>query len=84
MLFDIYRTENEKKPNSVSATFMICGVQSPSEISGPSRASNDGNDTVMRSSPYMSSMPQPEERERPVHSLSFVLAREEDLEGKRY
>jgi DNA polymerase delta subunit 3 len=81
MLFDFHRTENGKKPNSVSATYLISGVQTPQRTAAANRNSNDGEDTVMRSSPYMSSMPQPDEKEPSIGTTSFVLAREEDLEG---
>lgn len=77
MLYDFHRTENAKKPNSVNATYLISGIRRPPEP--PART--DGDDTVMQSSPYMSSLPQPDETERPVRAVSYVLAREEDLEG---
>jgi DNA polymerase delta subunit 3 len=82
MLFDFHKTENEKKPNSVSATYLISGVQTPQKIPAANGVSNEGEDTVMRSSPYMSSMPQSDEKERSMRTMSFVLAREEDLDGK--
>lgn len=82
MLFDFHKSENEKKPNSVSATYLINGFQTPQKIPTANGESNDGEDTVMRSSPYMSSMPQPDEKERSMRTTSFVLAREEDLDGE--
>ncbi|KAL1973055.1 hypothetical protein VTN31DRAFT_6597 [Thermomyces dupontii] len=79
MLYDFHRTENAKKPNSVNATYLISGIRRPPEP--PART--DGDDTVMQSSPYMSSLPQPDETERPVRAVSYVLAREEDLEDAK-
>lgn len=80
MLFDFHKTENGKKPNSVSATYLISGVQMSQKLPAANGGSKD-EDTVMRSSPYMSSMPQPEEKEHSMRTTSFVLAREEDLDG---
>lgn len=77
MLYDFHRTENAKKPNSVNATYLISGIRRPPQ----QPAQTDGDDTVMQSSPYMSSLPQPDDAERPVQTVSYVLAREEDLEG---
>lgn len=81
MLFDFHRTENAKKPNSVSATYLISGVQSPQRKLATNGVCRDGEDVAMQSSPYMSSLPQPDETERPIRTTSFVLAREEDLDG---
>ncbi|KUL83600.1 hypothetical protein ZTR_11288 [Talaromyces verruculosus] len=81
MLFDFHKTENGKKPNSVSATYLISGVQTSQKLPAANGGSKDGEDTVMRSSPYMSSMPQPEEKEPSMRTTSFMLAREEDLDG---
>jgi DNA polymerase delta subunit 3 len=85
MLFDFHRMENAKTPNSVSATYLISGVPLSQRKPATNGASHDGDDVAMRSSPYMSSMPQPDETEveikRPFRTTSFVLAREEDLDG---
>ncbi|EED12848.1 conserved hypothetical protein [Talaromyces stipitatus ATCC 10500] len=83
MLFDFHRTENGKKSNSVCATYLISGVQSLQRIPVINGQSNDGEDIVMRSSPYMSSMPQPDDRERSMRTTSFVLVREEDLDDAK-
>lgn len=82
MLFDFHKTENGKKPNSVSATYLISGVQTLQKLPAANGGPKDGEDIVMRSSPYMSSMPQPEEKEPSMRTTSFVLAREEDLDGE--
>jgi DNA polymerase delta subunit 3 len=80
MLFDFHRTENAKQPQSVSATYLICGVQASEKKSTENGVSNE-EDVPMKSSPFMSSMPQPDETEQSVPVTTFVLAREEDLEG---
>lgn len=82
MLFDFHTTENGKKAKSVSATYLISGVQRPQKLSAANAQSKDGEDTIMRSSPYMSSMPQPDEKESPMRTTTFLLAREEDLDGE--
>jgi DNA polymerase delta subunit 3 len=80
MLYDFHRTENAKRPKSVSATYLICGVQASEKKATENGISND-EDVPMKSSPYMSSMPQPDETDQPTQVTTFVLAREEDLEG---
>lgn len=82
MLFDFHKTENGKKPNSISASYLISGVQATQKFPAANGGTKDGEDTVMRSSPYMSSMPQPEEKEASTRTKVFVLAREEDLDGE--
>ncbi|OQO09430.1 hypothetical protein B0A48_04828 [Cryoendolithus antarcticus] len=52
MLYDFHRKQNAKKPSSVHATYLITGTrvaQSTSKTNGIH--SQDGEDTVMRSSP---------------------------------
>lgn len=82
MLFDFHNTENGKKPNSISATYLISGVQATQKFPAANGGAKDGEDIVMRSSPYMSSMPQSEEKEASMRTTCFVLAREEDLDGE--
>lgn len=79
MLYDFHRTENAKKPQSVNATYLITGVRRPPEKSTANGVKKDDDDEVMQSSPFMSTMPQPEDIEKPIRTTSFVLAREEDL-----
>jgi DNA polymerase delta subunit 3 len=82
MLFDFHQTENAKKPGSVNATYLISGVPQLPETPATNGAKQDGNDHVMQSSPYMSSMPQPDESQHRIRLSSFLLAREEHLPGE--
>ncbi|PSN62087.1 hypothetical protein BS50DRAFT_603630 [Corynespora cassiicola Philippines] len=80
MLYEFHTTANAKRPNSVHATYLLTGKKHDAHhtlnING-----RDGDDTVMRSSPFMSSLPEPEEpAEKPVTKTSIVLAREEELD----
>lgn len=80
MLFEFHQKQNANKANSVHATYLITGVKRASE-----RTSNgngrDGEDVTMRSSPFMSSMPGPEEApEVQVKRTTIALAREEELQ----
>ena len=81
-LFDFHRQENAKRAESVYATYLLSG--SPIEtkpLSVETGVQQDGEDSEMQSSPFMSSsMPQHgEEEDGPLETL-VVLAREEDLE----
>jgi DNA polymerase delta subunit 3 len=80
MLFDFHQSQNAKQSKSVHATYLLTGKRrSPTQLKGPDR---DGEDLVMRSSPFMSSMMDPEEvSEAPVQKMTVVLAREEELES---
>lgn len=81
MLYEFYTSENKKKPSSIHATFLLCGRKHNIEETNGGAA--DGEDKVMQSSPYMSSMPDPESQEpteAPVPTTSVVLIREEELE----
>lgn len=81
MLYEFHSKQNAKKPKSVHATYLLTGKKRSSEHSNGIKG-KDGEDTVMRSSPYMSSMPEPEApAEEPVSKTSIVLAREEELES---
>jgi DNA polymerase delta subunit 3 len=82
MLYEFHRTENAKRPQSVNATYLLTGVQRPPEKSTTNGVKKDGDDAVMQSSPFMSSMPHPDDAEQPIRTTSFLLAREEDLAGE--
>jgi DNA polymerase delta subunit 3 len=83
MLYEFHRNENAKKPQSVNATYVITGVQKPPEMPATNGThAKDGEDSVMQSSPFMSSMPQPEVAEEEIRTTSMILVREEDLEGR--
>lgn len=82
MLYDFHSTQNAKKPNSIHATYLIAGRQRKSEHTNGANARN-GDDVDMRSSPFMSSMPEPEEEEpvEEVKETTILLVREEELQG---
>ncbi|KAJ9296529.1 hypothetical protein DTO271G3_5227 [Paecilomyces variotii] len=83
MLYDFHRSENAKKTQSVNATYVITGVQKPPEKPATNGHAKDGDDEVMQSSPFMSSMPQPEVAEEEIRTTSMILVREEDLEDAK-
>jgi DNA polymerase delta subunit 3 len=81
MLSAFHEQQNARKANSVHATYLLTGTKRP-----PARANGtgagDGPDVSMRSSPFMSSMPEPEEAaDEPVPRTAMVLVREEELAG---
>ncbi|KAI8942520.1 hypothetical protein NX059_000584 [Plenodomus lindquistii] len=81
MLFDFHRKQNAKKPNSVHATYLVTGTKRNPEHSN-GIAGRKGDDVNMRSSPFMSSMPEPEAPAvEHTKKLSVVLVREEELES---
>lgn len=81
MLYEFHTKQNAKKPKAVHATYIITGRKRTQEHTDGVNG-RDGDDAVMRSSPFMSSMPNPEEpAEVPVPKTSIVLVREEELES---
>ncbi|KAF2019913.1 hypothetical protein BU24DRAFT_419514 [Aaosphaeria arxii CBS 175.79] len=87
MLFEFYDKQNAKKPNAVHATFILVGQKKSFEHTNGSNGSGHrkDEDIRMRSSPPLSSMPEPdaepEEEIRPTKSI--VLVREEELEDTK-
>ncbi|EOA87597.1 uncharacterized protein SETTUDRAFT_150612 [Exserohilum turcica Et28A] len=98
MLFEFHKKQNTRKPNSVHATYLITGTPRRSQhANGAKRQKGDDND--MRSSPFISSMPEAEEAEdsdyvsgsddedtsapKGVKETQVVLVREEELEETR-
>lgn len=85
MLYEFHRKQNAKKPGSVHATYLITGVRQPkvNAHTNGMHSQEDGEDTVMQSSPLLpsSSAPKPEEDapEEPVSVRSVLLVREEHL-----
>ncbi|KAJ4341312.1 hypothetical protein N0V95_007260 [Ascochyta clinopodiicola] len=79
MLFEFHQKQNARKPNSIHATYLISGTKrTASEPNGTN--GRNGEDVSMRSSPFMSSMPGPEEpEEEPVKKCAILLVREEEL-----
>ncbi|KAL8816703.1 MAG: hypothetical protein Q9191_008284 [Dirinaria sp. TL-2023a] len=81
MLYDFHQTSNSRKPGSVHATYLLHGI-AKAESAQPDKSQQDGQDTYMQSSPFMSSSAPQEEsiQEGPPVKL-VTLAREEHLEG---
>ncbi len=87
LLFEFHQKQNARKPNSVHATYLVAGTKRKSE----STKKLHDHDTDMRSSPFMSSMPEKEESdsesdsdEEVAEETVIVLVREEELEGQWY
>jgi DNA polymerase delta subunit 3 len=83
MLFEFHQKQNAKKPKSIHATYLISGTK---RVAGQTNGtkSGSGEDVSMRSSPFMSSMPEQEqqEEEEPVKRSAILLVREEELESR--
>jgi hypothetical protein len=83
MLYEFHRSENAKRLQSVHATYLITGIQLPTEEpANQTNNSRNGEDEVMQSSPFMSSMPQPDDAEPSVRTTSMILVREEDMPSR--
>jgi DNA polymerase delta subunit 3 len=96
MLFEFQKHQNARKPNSVHATYLLTGTPKRAERSNGAHT-RKGEDADMRSSPFMSSMPDPEgpgdsdyandsdDEETPapegVKETRILLVQEEDLES---
>jgi DNA polymerase delta subunit 3 len=81
MLFDFHQKQNARKPNSIHATYLITGRQRKPEHTNGANG-RDGMDVDMGRSPFMSSMPEPEEpAEEPIKETTIILVREEELQS---
>ncbi|KAH6614107.1 DNA polymerase subunit Cdc27 [Boeremia exigua] len=85
MLFDFHQNQNAKRANSIHATYLISGTKRPID---DTNGTNDrkSEDVSMRSSPFMSSMPEQEEREEkevPIKKSTILLVREEEFAKTR-
>ncbi|KAJ4379741.1 hypothetical protein N0V86_004923 [Didymella sp. IMI 355093] len=81
MLFDFHQKQNVKKANSIHATYLISGTKRSVDGTNGTSGQN-GEDVSMRSSPFMSSMPEQEDietEEEPVKQSTLLLVREEEL-----
>lgn len=83
LLNEFYHQENSKTPGSVYATYLVSGKQTAlDELNRASDRQDDGEDTPMQSSPFMSS---PMQRGDNVGGQTCVtvinLVGEEYLEG---
>jgi DNA polymerase delta subunit 3 len=83
MLFDFHHNQNARKPKSVHATYIVSGTKRTVKHD-KAGAGQDGDDTVMQSSPFMSSMPEQIEEEEPIKKTAITITREEELEGALY
>ena len=81
MLYDFHYHQNLKKPCSISACYLVHGTPKIDRQAAVSRRQTHGDDTLMQSSPLMSSMPQQDEDEIGIPVWSLTLVREDDLEG---
>ncbi|KAM3080477.1 CDC27 protein [Clarireedia jacksonii] len=80
-LFEFHRIQNAKKSGTIHATYLISGTKRKEAAEATNGHEKDGEDSIMQSSPFASSMPQPEDtilEESPV--LTITLVREEDLD----
>lgn len=87
MLYEFHRAQNARKPQSLHATYLVCGVQKPVEESAINGVhSTTAEDVTMADESFLSSsMPEgDQEEEQPsevVPVTSVTLVREEHLEG---
>jgi DNA polymerase delta subunit 3 len=83
MLFEFHQNQNAKKPNSIHATYLVTGTKRTTEHTNGTNGRR-GEDVHMRSSPFMSSMPEPEPEEPAeelVKETTVLLVREEELQS---
>ncbi|KAF2217170.1 hypothetical protein CERZMDRAFT_93224 [Cercospora zeae-maydis SCOH1-5] len=83
MLYEFHRKQNTKKPGSVHATYLVTGTKQTSTQTNGVQSQNDGEDTVMRSSPPLpsSSFQRPDEDEQEsVPIKTIMIVKEENLE----
>lgn len=87
MLFEFHRKQNSKNLNSVHATYLITGTKKAAQPNDGTHTQEDGEDTVMRSSPPFpsSSMPQPDDDEpaETIATRTIMLVKEENLNKAR-
>ncbi|KAL1605585.1 hypothetical protein SLS59_003387 [Nothophoma quercina] len=84
MLFDFHQKQNAKKADSIHATYLIYGTKR-SVIESNGTNGRVEEDASMRSSPFMSSMPEQEleQDEEPVKKSTMLVIREEELAHTR-
>lgn len=84
MLYEFYRQQNAKKPDTIHATYLISGTKQKEEpVATNGAAKKDGEDDYMQSSPFMAiSMPAAQSTGE-SGALSITLVKEEDLEEVR-
>jgi hypothetical protein len=87
ILYEFHRTENAKNPGSLNATYLVAGIPVPDVADKPAtngnKSATQNGDVPMQSSPFMSSAPEPPaSSEKPIRTSLYLLAREEDLNGR--
>ena len=83
MLYAFHRRQISLKPGSIHATYLVCGYKIPVKsglVNGQSV--QDGEDTVMQSSPFVSSQGHGEEEALEIREKTICVVREGDLEGE--
>lgn len=84
MLFDFHQKQNAKRPGALHATYLVTGRRRPQQIQQTNGTqSQNGEDSFMQSSPFMSSsmpMKDDEETEEEVKITTITLVQEEELE----
>ncbi|KAM3424256.1 hypothetical protein BST61_g11204 [Cercospora zeina] len=83
MLYEFHRKQNSKKPGSVHATYLVTGTKQQSTQTNEVQSQQDGEDTVMRSSPPLpsSSFPRPDEDvQESIPVKTIMIVKEENLE----
>ncbi|GIZ41522.1 hypothetical protein CKM354_000482500 [Cercospora kikuchii] len=83
MLYEFHRKQNTKKPGSVHATYLVTGTKQSSTQTNGTQSQNDGEDTVMQSSPPLpsSSFQRSDEDERDSTLVkTIMIVKEENLE----
>ena len=84
MLYEFHRQQNGKKPGTVHATYLISGTKQVEEPEATIAVKKDGEDEIMQSSPFQSSMPHSYDGTGASSTLTITLAREEDLDRTTY
>ena len=86
MLYDFHRSQNQKKPKSLHATYLVTGKQTiQQQLPTDGATSQDGPDVVMQSSPAPSSPPHAQQQESQEYSATSILLVDEDqLESERH
>ena len=83
MLYEFHTTQRVEDPGSIVATYILNGVPKAPKQSYVNGHYQDGEDTYMQSSPYMSSsVPHQNDQDEAAPSRVVVLVNEDDLEGK--
>lgn len=81
MLFDFHQNQNAKKANAIHATYLISGTKRSIDDTTETNVQS-GEDISMRSSPFMSSIPEREDvdsQEQSAKKSTLLIVREEEL-----